>query len=37
VNAARKALGEDALAAAWAMGRAMNLEEVIAGAVGDQE
>jgi tetratricopeptide (TPR) repeat protein len=37
VNAFREALGEDALSAAWAMGRAMNLEEVIADAVGGQE
>jgi tetratricopeptide (TPR) repeat protein len=37
VNAARAALGEDAFSAAWAVGRAMNLEEVIADALGDHE
>jgi tetratricopeptide (TPR) repeat protein len=30
-------LGEDAFSAAWAVGRAMNLEEVIADALGDHE
>jgi predicted ATPase/DNA-binding XRE family transcriptional regulator len=34
-NAARAALGEDAFAAAWAVGQAMSLEEAIADALDD--
>ena len=37
VDAARAALGEEAFAAAWAVGHAMSLEEAIADAVGDDE
>ena len=33
-NAARAALGEDAFAAAWAVGQAMSLEEAITDALG---
>jgi len=35
-NAAREALGEDAFAAAWAEGNAMNLEEAIADVVVEE-
>jgi hypothetical protein len=37
VNAARAALVEDALAAAWAEGHAMSFEEAIAHALGGDE